>query len=406
MAETKNLMFSLHLAGNLCPDFYPYELFLEEGISTVYKAELTILTDTLHTREDLLDLLDKAATITVFQNLDGALKRSRFLHGIVTGVKNRGVFSNGKEKDCYSHVLTIESCLARLRYNRATAPYYRISPVEAIREILKKNQLGADDITYLERTAYSKHLLFEQQETSDLEFIQGLLYLYGLSYTFCQPAPSGNGGLGQAELYLSGGKRYPAPGAVYSDKRKIPDTLQFDFLRSDEPGNIWKMDAWSMADRIGTDGLEVNASYPDANHGSPNWRAGETGPLKRYFAYNRLFHGYERNTPTAEIDDDIMLILDARRRTLELSKSVWTGEAANLLLQPGAILELAHFYGKNNNTRIKARITASRLHCRTSWPQTLAVPPEGAAGETLNTAVTCMNYGGGNDREKRFCGER
>jgi uncharacterized protein involved in type VI secretion and phage assembly len=404
MAEAAQTMLSLHLAGNGCADFFPYEIFLEEGISTVYKAELTVLTGTLHTRKDLLDLLDKSATITVSQRLENpGINRKRYLHGIVTGIRSSGVFSNGKDKDCYSHVLTVEAPLARLRYNRAAVPYYHLSPVEAIRQVLEKNKLNADVSTYLEHTSYSKNLLFEQRDVSDLGFIRELLYLYGLSYAFGHSEPKGEGGLGQAELFLSEGKRYPVPRSIYSDKRKQPDVHQFDFLSSDESNNIWKMDAWSVAERIGTDGLELTAPYPNANHGSPNWRKGETGGGKRFFHYSQLFHGYERSVPTAEIDNDIMLILEARRRTLELAKSAWSGAAASLLLQPGAIVELAHFYGKHNDARLRALVTVSRLHARTFWPRNLAVSPEGVEGETMGVHIDAIEFGSGG--ENRFCSE-
>jgi uncharacterized protein involved in type VI secretion and phage assembly len=120
MADTAHPML-LRLAGKTYIDFYPYELFLEEGISRVHKAELTVLTKEPHTQEELLSILDKSASLTVSQSL-GTVSRSRYLHGIVTGIKSMGVFSNGKQNDCYSHILTIEGEFARLRFNRAAAP--------------------------------------------------------------------------------------------------------------------------------------------------------------------------------------------------------------------------------------------------------------------------------------------
>jgi hypothetical protein len=398
MADTA-IGLSLRLAQEKCKDFYPYELVLEEGIAQLYRAELTVLTPELHSRKELLEILDKAATLVISQKMNGE-DRTRYLHGIVTGIKSNGVFANGKDKDCYSHVLTIEAELARLRFNRVSAPHYRVGPLKAVQQILEKNNLNADYAKYMEGARYSGNLLFEQQETSDLEFAEALLSLYGLSYVYRHPKPPQNG-LGQTELYFSTGKRYPPPAAAVSGAQGIPDILKFDFLSSREAGTAGKMNAWTMRDGIGTDGVVMSAPYPNANHGSPNWHAGASGEGKRFFNFIRLFHGYERSTPADEIDRDVMLILEARLQSLELAKSAWAGEADTLLLQPGALIELARFYGKRDTVIIKALSSVTRLHVRVSWPQDLAVSPEGAGTEMMRVAFDAIDFG--DESGRRFC---
>jgi hypothetical protein len=96
-------------------------------------------------------------------------------------------------------------------------------------------------------------------------------------------------------------------------------------------------------------------------------------------------------------------ILDARFRYLELAKVSWTGKAANLLLMPGALFEMAHFYGLNDQNPITALVTSAKTRVRAVWPERLAVKHEDArAGETVETEFACINYAA--DIDRRFCG--
>jgi hypothetical protein len=156
-----------------------------------------------------------------------------------------------------------------------------------------------------------------------------------------------------------------------------------------------------MAKTIGFEGCKLNASYPNANYGSEQWRWGKTGTGARYAGYSRLFHGYDRQAGTGEVDADIGLILDAKRRAAEAAASRWTAGAANLALRPGLILELRHFYGMKDTERITALVTGITLRHRVRWPANLAVPMEGAGGEISEVRGECMDWGSG--AEKRFC---
>jgi uncharacterized protein involved in type VI secretion and phage assembly len=392
-------MFSLHLAGGTYTDLFPYELVLEEGISTLYKGILTVLTAEKHTHENLMEIVDKIVSLAITQKLsDGKNTRTRYLHGIVTGITSNGVFGAGDKLKCYRHILTIEPELARLRLNRATSPFYRKTPDDIIKEILAKHKLTAQiPSQYLNHSKFSTHLMFEQSGASDLDFLQSILSLYGLSFCYRHPAFQG---LGSAELFFTEGSYFPDAVLEYSDKRKIPDVIEFDFTGSMEDKNIWKMDKWHISESIGVDGVELTAPYPNANYGSDKWRQGSTAPGDRFINFNHIFHGYERETPFAEIDNDIALILSAHYRSLQLAKSTLTGEASNIALQCGRVIHLAHFYGMDDKSIISALLTDTRLHCRTAWPQHLSVQPEGAGDETMAVALTCMNYG---LNDKRYC---
>jgi uncharacterized protein involved in type VI secretion and phage assembly len=392
----------MRIAGGGFEDMYPYELFLEEGFSRVYKARLTLLSDTLHTYDDLAEIVDTSISLTISQVLrDAVTMRKRYLHGIISAAAVDGLFSGG-EQNCYRYSLTIESPLARLRYNARNAVYYKQSPVDAVEAVLNNNGIAAQfSDSYIKRNEYSKHLMFNQNGISDIEFIRNILFTYGISFASVHPAASEDA-VGAADLIFSNGNSFPAPALEYSDGR-VAQAAQFDFIRAAEAQNTWKMGAFRMENSIGVDGIEVSAAYPEFNYGNEEWKAGDSGADKRSLTYSRLFAGYERGTPADEIDADMKRILDARFRQFELAKTSWTGKAANLLLMPGTLFELAHFYGLDDESRIAALVSSAKTHVRAVWPERLAVKTEIAAGEAaVETEFACINYAAG--VERRFCG--
>jgi hypothetical protein len=402
MTDPLNTM-SLYLAGGACADFIPWDLTLEEGFSRLYRGTLTVLSETKHNMEELSGLLDRGISLTLTQKLgiDTDVLRTRYLHGIVTGVRNAGVFSNGKAKDCYSYVLVIEPELARLKFTRLTTPYYRMNPLNIFEAILNKYGLKARiEQSFVSRAHYGGKLLFDQSETSDLDFLMGIAGLYGISLVFThQKKPPHT--LGVSDCYFSDGGKFPLSDISYSDKREEPPVADFVFLGAAEKHNTWKMDHWLMTKTIGFEGHRLGAAYPGVNYGSDQWKWGKTGTGDRYANYGRLFHGYAPQTEHDEVDRDIKLILDARRRVAEQAKARWTGEAANLALRPGLILELRHFYGMKDRELITALTTGMSLHHRTRWPADLAAPLEAPGEEITQVRGECMDWGSG--VEKRFC---
>jgi hypothetical protein len=243
--------------------------------------------------------------------------------------------------------------------------------------------------------------MFEQSGVSDLDFINRIIDLYGISWHFIHGKPAQNG-LGTTELHFSEGNRFPPLFYEYSDNRKIAETEYFDFLNYDEKQNVWKMDSWRMESGVGVEGLELNAPYPEVNYGSREWRWGDIEPGKRYHSLNSMFHNYERGTPLEEIDKDIKRMIEAGRIAFTLDKENWTGVTENIVPSPGLILELKHFYGPQDNTAISALVTDSRLHIRSLWPRDLAALPGGAEpGELARTEFYATDWG--KDSEKRFC---
>jgi hypothetical protein len=403
MAENQNIL-TMYLAGGACRDLYPYELELEEGFSRLYRGRLTALSGTFHSPEELADLLDKKVSLGISQRLaDGRTRRTRWLHGIVSAVGCNGVIVGVNKQDCYRTVLTIEPELARLRHTLRTESFYRVNPVDIAETILNRSGIkGNFSGNYIDRRKYGQHLMFEMTNNSRLEFLNRLLRLYGLSYTFCHPR-AGDSQLMDTELYFSDGERYPVSDVVYSDNRKIPAISRFDFLTKDEAQSLWKMDAWRIERGIGVDGLNLFAAYPESPHGNHEWRRGEAGEKDRHYHYTNHFHGYAREVPEEEVDKDVALILDARYLAAQLAKSRWEGEAENLALVPGRIFELAHCYGRQDKRVITAMVTEIKLLARMVWPPNLAAPRDPAEGECINVRAACMDFGG--DSQKRFVPE-
>jgi hypothetical protein len=393
---------TMYLAGGEFPDMYPWELSLEEGFSRLYRGQLTALSGKKHTAEELFDLVDKGISVTIKEKLpDTRTDRTRYFHGIVTAVNCAGVFCSSTKTDCYTYIFIIEPEIARLRYTRQSAPYYKMNPADIFEKILSNYKITAQ-ITenYLRRGQFGKNLMFDQTKISDYGFIDSLARLYGISLVLTHPAVS-PGALASAELYFSGGEKFPVSALAYSDKRSEPDTLQFDFLGADEKSSLWKMDSFYINTEIGVDGFKLNATYPDLNYGSDNWKKGKTDLGCRYITCAGLFHGYDVSVETGEVDGDIDLILTAKTRASDIAKKRITGAAANIALRPGVALELGHFYGHSDRSVNTVLVTGIRLRHRTVWPEDLAVWAESATGELTEVQFDGIDWG--KKAVKRFC---
>jgi hypothetical protein len=397
---------TMYLAGGACKDFYPWDLVLEEGFSRLYRGELTVLSTAKHTMEELSGLLDRRISLTLTQKVGGkaaSTLRTRYLHGIVTGVRSAGIFSQGSadnETDGFSYVLTIEPELARLRFTRFTTPYYRMNPPDIFTAILEKYGMSASmEAQYISTSenTYSSHLLFDQSGLSDLDFIKNIAALYGISFTFVHPRVASATTLGSSVLYFSDGRKFPRSAVLYSKSGvewEDPNTVNFSFLSVDESESIWKMPVWNMTKTIGVDGISLNALYPNTNYGSEQWKVGSVARGNRFVNHNRLFHGYERQTPPGEIDKDIAMILEVRQGIADQAKSRWAAEAPNLALRPALVLKLSDFYGTKNAEDFTALVTGIRLHHRATWPSKVPVRPEGSdTAEVTEVTANCIDWG-------------
>ena len=114
-----------------------------------------------------------------------------------------------------------------------------------------------------------------------------------------------------------------------------------------------------------------------------------------------MFHGYQRGTPPEEIDADMKRIIEAKKTAFVLQKENRNGKTESILPMPGLVLEVGHFYGKNDVEADTALVTASRLHVRAMWPRDLvALPIGGDPGEAACVEFAAKTWG--KDTEKRF----
>jgi hypothetical protein len=401
MAENQKTL-AMYLAGGTLGDLYPWELTLEEGFARPYRGRLIALSDQKHTAEELSDLVDKAVSVTISEKLlDRKTDRTRYFCGIVTSVSCAGVFCASTKSDCYTYIFIIEPEIARLRYTRLSAPYYKMNPADIFEKILSKYSITAKIAEdYLKRGQYSHNLMFDQTNTSDYDFIDSIARLYGISLVLTHPEVK-PGSLGAAELYFSTGEKFPISALAYSDKRGEPDTLEFDFLSADEKNSVWKMDRFSVTPGIGVDGFKLDAMYPAMNYGSENWKQGSIKAGCRYVIHNGLFHGYDVSAGTGEIDADIDLILTAKTLAAEQGKKLITGAAGNIALRPGVILELNHFYGRRDSSAVAVLVTGITLRQRARWRSDLAMGPENTDGEITEVRFDGIDWGKG--AVKRFC---
>ncbi|MDR0556804.1 MAG: phage late control D family protein [Treponema sp.] len=393
---------TMHFAGGGFEDLYPWELVLEEGFSQTYRGKLTALSKKKRNMKELSGLLDKGISLTMTQKLgDAKTRRTRYLHGIVTEITNDGVFSNGTAADCYRYVFVVEPELVRLKHTRLSASYYQMNPPDIFEAILNKYKIKSRiEEKYCSRRIYGKHLCFEQSMMSDFDMIDSIARMYGISFMFTHPKTAENS-LGGAELYFSDGERFPLSPVVYSDKREEPVSAAFDFLSADEGKSVWRMDRWAVTRSIGVDGFKVSAVYPNADYGSDQWKWGGTEPGARHIHRNGLFHTYDRDAQPAEVDDDIRLILAARRMETEREKALWTAGTTAMSFRPGLVLELRHFYGMKDSEVMTAMVTHTTLRHRTVWPVELAARTESVAGEITEVRGSCLEWGSG--AERRFC---
>jgi hypothetical protein len=392
----------IKLAGGGFDDLYPWELVLDEGFSRLFRAKLTVLSAKKHTAENLAAIVNNGISVIIREKLVGGnVYRVRCLHGIVTAAAVTGVFCGGTKSDCYTYIFTIEPSLALLKFTRFTAPFYKMNPASITEKILEKYNIGVqikDD--YLSRDKFGKNLMFNQSDTSDFDFIDVMTRLYGISFMFTHPIVS-SGTLGQANLYLSSGEKFPVSGLAYSAKRSENEILQFDFLGANEDANMWRMRKFHVTNSVGLDGFKVEAMYPDRNCGSTQWKAGKNGTGDRYVTYTGLFHGYEVGTETQEIDDDIKMILDAKTCAANIAKLHITGEAENIAVRPGVVLELHHFYGKTDGAVNTVLVTGIKLRRRALWPADLAVQLDNEDKEISEVQFDGIDWG--KSAVKRFC---
>ena len=176
-----------------------YGVDLTEGVSVPFELKLTILTTYQPSRSDLKDhLLKSNYTVTLRQgnSYDATVsqlekvQRERVFKGIVTSYQYKGKSPSlpNTDKSCYIYELTIAPEMIELGLHKRTAHYSGKKVTEIIKDLFKAHDLEANcqiDASLLGKdTLDDTGYVFEQNNETDLDFLQRLCYLFSLNYTF------------------------------------------------------------------------------------------------------------------------------------------------------------------------------------------------------------------------------
>ena len=174
-----------------------YSVEVSEGISYPFTLKLTVLSSLKPSRTELKnDLLFSKYTVTLRQDNESSdavsarVKRERKFKGIVTSYAFRGSVPSAQnlEKSCYVYELTIEPELVLLSLKKRTCHYSGMSVIEIIQDLFKKHDLQSYceiDLSHFGQDKFDdKSFVFEQNQETDLEFLNRILRQFSINYCF------------------------------------------------------------------------------------------------------------------------------------------------------------------------------------------------------------------------------
>lgn len=171
-----------------------YAIDLQEGISTTFKASITLLSDKPFTKAQLKNCLKKEVTIDVCQIIEDEITRSRSYVGLVTHFSSKGkiisdaIASQETKATCYCYEIVVEPKAVLLSLNRKTRTFTSKTPIDVIKSILDENNidcsLNVEDNNIFDMKFENSDYIFVQVEESDLSFINKLCLLFSLNYCF------------------------------------------------------------------------------------------------------------------------------------------------------------------------------------------------------------------------------
>ena len=195
--DAKNALVFFNKAREI-PDV-AYAVEVTEGVSIPFDLKLTLLTTYQPSRSELRDhLLMSNYTVTLRQgNTDdkslsqlAVVQRERVFKGIVTKYQYKGKSPSlpNADKPCYIYELTIAPEMSLLAMHKRTAHYSGKKVTEIIKELFKNHELEANceiDATLLGNDPLDDTgFVFEQNNETDLDFLQRLCYQFSLNYNF------------------------------------------------------------------------------------------------------------------------------------------------------------------------------------------------------------------------------
>lgn len=374
---------NLNLFFDGCEDygFYLHELKLEEGLSKISRAELTLYSRILIRMDELSRLIGKNAAVKLEQTLERQERKQnvvRWFSGLITEVRHLGVAHDNRNEKTFACRLVIESPLINLCYTCRSRSYCSSSPQDILAAIAEEYgiTLKVEESVLANVPGFRTASDFFQSNESDYSFLLRLLAVFGLSYNFHSAALPEGASPQLPVLCISDGSVYrPA-----SDLTPEPENGCFDFLcsKSDEYSAAYCMSSWEMCSRIGVDYVRIDLQSP----GRP--LTGEAGDPS---ASRRCVLNY---SPFGSPDgSDISEVTEHYLHSLDLNKSQWQGETVFLGAMPGVSINLRDFYGTGSADVLKTLVASSSLHFTAPWPTSLLGSVEQVPA-ALSIHLECM----------------
>ena len=350
----KSKFLDIKISDGDYSDFFPLSVNLIEGISEPYKAVITVLTVKSRTLNEVREILGKQVSLTIRQYINNGKTCSRFLSGIVSGYKNKGVIyskavsaSLGSERaTCVCYEFTVEPALSAATYGKKSRTFRNQTLIDVIKAI--GNEYGTEFINALEsfdERLSSKNTVYHQSNESDLAFIGRLLVSYGLNYYFIHDKDSF-----EPKVYLTDRDTFkPFSTVYYNDTEKDSASVQECILAHvGQPENIISLSNFEVTEHT--------------NH--------------KEFSESRLnSYGYEYNKAYGDGEEiiDKSLIRSSLKTYFKSIGSYWSGSGGHCSLMAGAKLSVSGF-STDDNDRLSCLIVRSSLYCKSPWPVSMALP--------------------------------
>ncbi|WP_406547837.1 contractile injection system protein, VgrG/Pvc8 family [Succinimonas sp.] len=178
---------------------WPVRCSVSEGISLPFRAQVTLFLDNPLTQKELEDcLLLKTRLEMSQQDTTGAMRRGRTFHGIITSYNALGLLSDINDtapgNDCYGYEIVIEPEIALMGLNLRTRSFPPDnSPADIISSIFAEYNLPCSfDVDLFDKLPSQGQAAQENNET-DLNFINRFSFYYGLNYVLELPEDTEEG---------------------------------------------------------------------------------------------------------------------------------------------------------------------------------------------------------------------
>mgnify|MGYP003309284240 CR=1 FL=1 len=237
----------------------PGELHLEEGISKIGKAELTVYSPKKDAKSynTLSGLLEQNAGCIVKQKFNDSVV-SRYFSGIVTEFEHCGLVSDG----VYCCKLVIQPPLIHLTHSISHIRYTGISLKEVIIILCKSCGYAENDIEFLPSDNLPSLLTaprnFYQKDETDYDFFCRLITEAGLSFLDYTKKPAANGQTSRSCLCIySNAAKFKGTSGIYTEKLEEATRYpsKFNALQNTQDSHfLWD---FSKKKQIGEDKIHV-----------------------------------------------------------------------------------------------------------------------------------------------------